>query len=269
VSTKNWLKIDNMSRGAVLIAHNNDRYDYYRMAVSTAKRVNKYLDLPVTLITDSNSISECDYTFDNLILVDPDKSNSRKKSKWINKGRYKVFDYSPYSDTIVLDTDYVVNSQQLLEVFKVDWDFTCHRDIRWLMENCTPEWMHPTTIPTLWATVLRFKKTRRAEQIFCTMEMVQNNYEHYANIYRFMPYMYRNDYALTIALKTANGHLSNPQDYFWWRLLHCSDKIKVYRDSDTKYTLRSVDQVTNKNWWMTIKDVDFHMLDKDNFLEIM
>ena len=45
-----------MSKGALLFAFNSPKYNYYEMAVATAKRINHFLDLPVTVITDDNSI---------------------------------------------------------------------------------------------------------------------------------------------------------------------------------------------------------------------
>lgn len=255
-------------RGVLLTAHNNGKDDYYQMAVYTAKRINKFLDLPVTVITDPDSVSDTGYTFDKTIFVEPDKSNHRKKSTWINKGRYKIYELTPYDDTLVIDTDYMVNSRQLLDAFNIDTDFCCHKNIKWLMEGDNPEYFHKNLIPTLWATVMRFRKTKRSMHIFQMIEMVQNNYEHYAGIYKFMPYMYRNDYAVTIALKTVNGHLELPTDYLYWRLLHVSLQVKVYRDSDTAYTLMATDKKTGKNQYIKLSDTDFHMLNKHNFMEI-
>lgn len=257
-----------MSRGVVLIAHNNDKDDYYSMAVYTAKRVNKFLNLPVTVITSQDSVNGDPYVFDKTIYVDPDKTNYRKKSTWINKGRYGVWSLSPYDDTLLLDTDYLINSRQLLESFNSNSDFLCHKNIRWLMEGETPEYISRKNISTLWATVVRFKKTNRAEQIFGMMQMVQENYGHYANIYGFNPGMYRNDYALTIALKTVNGHIEHREDYFWWRLLHTSLDVEVHRNTETSYTLIAKNKKTQKQEYLVIKDLDFHMLNKKNFLEL-
>lgn len=255
-----------MTRGVVLIAHNNEKYDYYKMATYVADRAKFFLNLPVTVITDEDSITS-DYKFDKTIIVEPDKANYRKKLTWINKGRYKVFDYSPYDETLVLDTDYIINSNQLIKLFDHD-DFACHKNIRWLMEDVEPEMLSRNTVHTLWATVMMFRKTNRVKQLFDMVEMVQNNYEHYANIYKFLPYMYRNDYALTIALKTVNGHCEINSDYINWNLLHVSSNVKVTRIDNTSYLLISEDQKSKKNKYLILKDVDFHMINKTNYLEL-
>lgn len=258
-----------MSRGVVLFAHNNEKDDYYALAVATAKRVNEFLDLPVTLVTDPYTNTGSNYQFDKIILVEPDKSNSRKRSVWINKGRYEIFNLTPYDDTLLIDVDYLINSRQLLAAFNTPGDFSCHRDIKWIMGDGSQEYLHGNVISTLWATVVRFRKTSRTEQLFGMMEMIQKNYDHYAGIYKFMPHMYRNDYALTIALKTVNGHLGVQEDYLPWRLLHVGIDVVVYRDSHTGYTLIATDKSTGKKSYIKVKDLDFHMLNKGNFKELI
>lgn len=257
-----------MDRGVILVAHNNGKEDYLKMAKYTASRVNKFLDLPVTLVTDRDT-----YTgggdFEYVRYVEPDTSNTRKNSVWINKGRYKLYDLSPYDDTLVLDTDYLINSRQLLAAFTYNTDFMCHKNVRWLMEDTGNEWILKDHILTNWATVLRFKKTSKTKQIFDLIKEIQENYKHYSNIYNFSEGPFRNDYALTIALKIVNGHHVGNDTFFWWRLLHVGLRIKVHRDSDTSYTLVTTDKRTGKEIYIKVKDIDFHMLNKANFCELL
>jgi hypothetical protein len=147
-------------------------------------------------------------------------------------------------------------------------DLVCHKDVRWLLDDQkqTQEFLHTSTVQSLWATVLRFTRTSRTKQVFGMMKSIESNYEHYANIYKFMSYSYRNDYALTIALKTVNGHLEQNQDYIPWKLLHVSTRIGVYRESDTQYVLML--NSDKKKTYIKIKDIDFHMLSKTNCLEL-
>ena len=255
------------SRGVVLVAHNNTTINYFEMASYTAKRVNEFLNLPVTVITDSNSVSETNI-FDKVILTDANKSNFLRKTNWINKGRFKVFDLSPYEETLVLDVDYLINSNRLNELFNYDNDFMCHKNTFWLMNTTTEqEKLSKKSIETLWATVIKFKKTNRTEQIFNMLEIVQNNYDHYSKIYGFLPMPYRNDYGLTIALKTVNGHLENTQDYIPWPLVHVENAIGIERVSNTVYNLYK--KQNDRKWYMHISDKDFHILNKKEFKNLM
>ena len=94
-----------MNRGVLLFAFNTEKFNYYEMAVSTAKRVNYFLGLPVTVVTDEDSITNQDYKFHNTIVTAPDKTNRRDWGAWFNKGRFKAYQLSPYDETIVLDVD--------------------------------------------------------------------------------------------------------------------------------------------------------------------
>ena len=85
------------------------------MAVATAKRINHFLGIPVTLVTDSESLPEQQsYTFDNVIIADADKTNKRDWGLWYNKGRYRAYALSPYDETIKLD-EILENKDKQLE----------------------------------------------------------------------------------------------------------------------------------------------------------
>ena len=59
-----------MSRGVLLFAFNIENVNYYEMAVSTAKRVKHFLNLPSTLITNNKSLPVVqNYNFDKVITL--------------------------------------------------------------------------------------------------------------------------------------------------------------------------------------------------------
>jgi len=253
-----------MTKGVVLFAHNTDKVNYYAMATASAKRINQYLDLPVTVITDADSIIDTDYVFDNTIIIEPDRNNYLKRNVWINRGRYMVGELSPYDETLVLDSDYVVNSQELLKTMELPSDFVCYHRSTYMFDRVDDEPIGKYGLYTMWATVIRFRKTRRVANIFGMMKMVQENYEHYAKIYYYMPYVYRNDYALTIALRTVNGQIEFKQDFIPGRLRHIGKNIDVQQLGDTEFKLTNI----HENRRVVINDLDFHMLDKENFRRI-
>ncbi len=252
-------------KGVLLFAFNNETLDYYKMAVFTAKRVNKFLNLPVTVITDEKSITDNTYSFDKTIFVQAQTDNKKGNQTWINKGRYQAYDLSPYDETIVLDTDYIVNSQTLLKPFELYDDFMCHKNTSFIMDN-KPQELIGKMLQTLWATVLYFKKTQRTKYIFECMKMIQYNYAHYVQLYNVPSLLYRNDYSLTIANKIVNGHLENQQDYIPWNLNHVDKGLYVSQVDDTIYKIFKQNKRTE---YVIIKDTDFHMLDKNNFMRIV
>jgi len=264
-------------RGALLFAFNSPKYNYYEMAVATAKRINHFLSLPVTIVTDNDSLpKKQSYTFDNVILADADKTNKRDWGVWYNKGRYRAYQFSPYDETILLDTDYMVNSDKLLKTFDLPTDFCCHNKTSFLMNpNSEQEVLSAYSCETLWATVITFKKTKRAKQIFECLEMVQNNFSHYANIHGFVSATFRNDYGLTLATRIANGHTTPNEDSIPWNLLHAGKDVIIYKNTDeefnTEYTITAdkSNRGRTRKEYITLKDMDFHVMNKDNFMELI
>ena len=266
-----------MTRGVILFAFNSPKYNYYDMALYTARRVKHFLNLPTTIVTDEDSLPKVqDDIWDNIIRVTPDKDNFRDWGMWINKGRYMAYNLSPYDETILLDVDYVVNSNKLLTLFDMDTDFCCHNKTNFLMHPGVPqELLSVYSYEALWATVVMFRKSKRAEQIFQCLEMVQKNYEHYANIHNFIAPIYRNDYALTLALRIVDGHYCDSSNFIPWDLLHVGKNTQIYKNNsdefDTEFT------VMFDNWqrgkirkeYITVQDMDFHIMPKDLFVDII
>ena len=277
------------NRGVIVFAFNSSKYNYAEMAVYTARRIESFLGLPTTLVTDSKSVKTITAdinTFDSIIEVEPDKSNIKEQTAWINKGRFQAYEHSPYEETLVLDVDYLVNSDTLLKTFDLSDTFCCHSNTHMLMHpEASQEKMSAYSYNTLWATVIMFKKSKRAKQIFETLEMVQENYEHYANIHSFVGGIYRNDYGLTIALKIVNGHSDVPSDYIPWSLVHVGKNTSVYSDQsdiqiptdgnlfdfNTEFTIMFDHWKKSKvrKEYMSIKDMDFHVMNKELFVGIM
>jgi hypothetical protein len=261
-----------MTRGVLLFAFNNAKFNYYDMAVATAKRVNRFLNLPCTVVTDQESLPETtEYLFHHVKIVKADKSNVRAKEVWVNKGRYQAYELSPYDETLLLDTDYMINSDQLLKTFDIS-DFCCHDTTSFLMQpTMEQEFLSPYSCQTLWATVIQFKKSTKAQQVFECLEMVQNNFEHYAHIHNFIGAVFRNDYALTLALRIVNGHTDDKKDIIPWNLVHIGKGTTAVRNSDTEYT------VVHDHWnrgkirkeYITLKDTDFHCINKETFMELI
>lgn len=254
-----------MTKGVLLFAFNTSDIDYVKMANISANRINRLLGLPVTLITDIKPKSNS-HNFDNVLLLDSDDSNSRGSKVWKNKGRYNAFEMSPYDETLVLDVDYIVNSNQLNKVFEFYDDFCCHQSTHFLMETDTKEELIGTkSLRTLWATVLFFKKTKRMELMFECVKMVQENYLHYHHLHGMYSTTFRNDYAFTIANRIINGHTDEPTDFIPWNLTHVNKRFKVIKDADTEYRIYTD---SPKLEYIKVKDFDFHMLNKDNFMEL-
>ena len=266
-----------MKKGAILFGFNSPKFNYYDMAIKTAKRINHFLDLPVTVVTDQDSIndSSSDYVFDHTVIVEPDKSNTRDNNvMWINKGRYQAYALSPYDSTLLVDTDYVINSNKLATLFNLNTDFCCHDSTYYLLKNePATSYLSTKSVKNLWATVIKFDKTQKAEHIFDCIKMIENNFKHYETVHGFLGDSYRNDFALSIALRIVNGHIDDKSNYIPWNLTHIGDDVIIEPLSEsefnTSFKVTVTNSLTNKKEYIIIKDYDFHMIIKNNIMEIL
>ena len=61
-----------------------------------------------------------------------------------------------------------------------------------------------------WATVIAFGRDAESAFIFDSMRMIRDNWQHYRDLYHIDAPLFRNDYALSIALALVNGHVEPP-----------------------------------------------------------
>ena len=252
-----------MKTGAVIFAYNNDAVDYVAMATWSAQRIQQWLDIPVTLVTDA-AVSHS--VFDKVIRTDPQRGNSRyyqdyaDNFHWYNLDRCDALHLSPYDRTLVIDADYVINGQDLHDLLQHGPDFVCHRhafDVarRERFNPCFGEY----NMPQWWATVMMFSKTATTGFIFDTMRMVRDNWQHYCDVYTIYRSTYRNDYALSIALGLVSGHSLITQDIPW-------NLISVLPEHGLEQLETDLWRVTfaeqTRQHYLMLKGVDFHALGK-------
>ena len=117
-----------MNKGAFVIARNNGHIDYVKQAVFLAKRIKKYLDIPVTIATDSadylkntfdvnifDNVIELPYTDEKNLRYFFDGTLSKKTASFKNANRANVYNLTPYDETLLMDTDYIISN----DLFKI------------------------------------------------------------------------------------------------------------------------------------------------------
>lgn len=204
-----------MTTGALIFAFNNESTDYVAMAGWSAERIRRHLKIPTAVVTDADPADPRLNGVDQIIHAAPVSGGKRwfddyqKTITWYNAGRTDAYTLSPWDQTLVLDADYVVCSNQLQTVINSPQDFMCHRyawDITNLDDFKGLNCFGHNHMPMWWATVMMFRKSNMAQYIFDAMHMVKANWLHYKNLYHFPSGQYRNDYALSIALGIVSGH---------------------------------------------------------------
>lgn len=195
------------SRGVVLFAFNTCTVDYVKIAEQSAKLIKHYLQLPITLITDTLIEST---QFDQIICVENNLENIRighaHGELWRNGERYRAYEFSPYDETILLDTDYLVLDRSLLKLFDQTYDYKLMYNNHMINEPNNNFTMGMLNLPYVWATVIIFKKTIRAKHLFEVVGKIQRNYNYYRKLYQLNLRNFRNDYAFAMANLIVNGY---------------------------------------------------------------
>ena len=260
-----------MSKGCLIFAFNNDSMDYVKMANSSACNVRRLLGIPTTIVTDKEI--NFNHNFDKVIVVEKPNHGHRhfrdynKTVKWINFGRHQAYNLTPYTETLLLDADYVVASDRLKLLFDVGRSFLCHLSSFNVSGHCfrASNVYGVYKMPMAWATVVYFKKDNTSKNIFNAMQMVQDNYTHYAELYNFQHRPFRNDYALSIALNINSGHCINSNEYYIpWDLASIVPEDSIVKKATDSYELTYKKLINDeyKDVRILLNDMDLHVMGK-------
>lgn len=205
-----------MSKGILVYAFQNNSINYIDQAIFLAKRVKTYLDLPTTIITDESITNS---SFDNIIFCEkPKKQNknfiknkSIERHPWYNAGRHSAFEHTPYDQTLILDTDYVICNSLLSKAFESASDLMMYSDrVNFLSnKNYKIPYISETGCKFYWASCVFFTKTKKTKIFFDLVKHIQENYFYYVNIYQLDGSMFRNDYAFSIAAHIMSNFSNN------------------------------------------------------------
>jgi hypothetical protein len=210
-----------MTTGAVIFAHNNTNIDYTKLAVFAASRIKKYLDIPVSLVTDNKDWLEENYPdhgFDSIIEIPAINSAQRKNFydgsitskplEWKNSSRSQIYNLTPYDRTLVIDSDYIINSSILKSALDNTYDFQIYKNSFDLaVDRDSEEFkrINQYSIPFYWATVFIFQKNTITQSFFDLVFYIKSNWAYFRLLYNIDSPIYRNDFAFSIAIHIMNG----------------------------------------------------------------
>jgi hypothetical protein len=223
-----------MTRGVLIFAQNNSEIDYAKIALYAAMRVEEFLNVPVSLVTDSRdwllkSQPTAKSIFDRIITINSDTSQTKKfydgtvSSKtltWKNLSRADCYELSPYDETLVIDSDYIISSSSLANIWNNNKDFLIYQDsfdlAQW-RDDRSFRYLNQLSIPFYWATAFYFKKTAPNKAFFDIVKYIKDNWSYYRALYNIDSSVFRNDFAFSIAMnlmgKDFAGALPGKMNY--------------------------------------------------------
>lgn len=269
-----------MSKGVLIFAFvtEGNKVDYLEVANMAAGLVKKYLQLPVTIVTNKKDaiVSNAE-----IKVVDNETTHVRTMRgaggktydiNWNNSNRFDAYSLSPYDQTLMIDADYFVFSSNLNKLFDTSLEFACFNDAHDI--TGAGRLAHDThlgvnSIAMQWATVVYFTKSKLAESVFSMMNTISNNYFYYSNLYNFRINMYRNDFALSIALQACTGYSNKLFNRIPGKLITASSDVEVHDvrtvDGNVEMVFKWKDQ--NKEKVTKLSNTDIHLMNKELFAD--
>lgn len=244
-----------MTRGVVIFAIDNETTRYTYLADRLAARVHEYLRIPTTILTtkDLSATSSGSRWW----------ADTNSMAQWYNQGRCQAFDLTPYDETLVLDADYVVASDRLSLCWHLGPDMLAPRwayDVTGLSDYDALNHWGRWRMPMSWATVIYFRKSRHTEAVFDVMHRVQENWQHYRDLYGAGNSRFRNDFALSIAQHVASGY-QGQWPHLPWQMASIDPQHKITQLDHTTFRVDYTD-VNQRARWTLIRDQDLHVMGK-------
>jgi hypothetical protein len=269
-----------MSRGVLIFAHNNSSIDYVEIAIFAAERVKKFLNVPVSLVTDNREYIEKTHAesakvFDRIIDATT-KSDQRRQFNdgamasnilsWKNFTRSDCYDITPYDETLVIDADFIINSDHLNKVWDSPHDFLIYKnsyDLAQWRDTSAFDNLNGTSIPFYWATVFYFKKTEFTNTLFTLIQYIRANWSYYRLLYALDSEMFRNDFAFSMALHIMNDSSNNYIDVIPGKLYYTLDRDLLIDATDNAMTFLVEKEKHNGEYTaLKTKNLDIHVMNK-------
>lgn len=246
------------SRGVLVFAFNTTEIDYVEIARRSAQLVHHTLKLPVTLVTETGTPAN---GFDDVVYIDNTLQNYRigELGAWRNGDRFRAYDLTPYDETLLIDSDYLMLDDSLLKLFEQPFDY------RVMTHNHKPAAPWDLTMGMFglqyqWATAVLFRKSDRSKMLFDLVGRIQRNYRYYVKLYHIRDNNFRNDYAFTIANNILNGYELGMIQGIPWSMLTFADVVTSITRKDTLLTVKERDK------GYVIAQQNIHVMDKGYLL---
>lgn len=275
-----------MNKGVVLFAHNNRTIDYALLSVISGSLAKQYLNVPVSLITDSSTVewmkqsdtyNTAQSLFDHIILTERPVTNNirnihngpaKETVPFNNNNRHNVWDLTPYDRTLLIDTDYFIQSDLLNNYWDLDSDFLIADSMKDVVgenrEGYLDKYVSETGVKMYWATTIMFTKNEKTKVLFDLVDYIKENYSVFADTYRFNPSMYRNDIAFSIAKHILDG-FETAKSYNLPPIKTITDKdIFIDRNKNGDLIFLVSDLFNEEFYPCTIKNEDIHIMNKQS-----
>ena len=276
-----------MKKGILIYAHNNRTVDYALMSLISGGLAKKNLQVPASLVTDQSTISwmkesniytKAQEIFEHIFEVDRPQTNNQRRLNdglentvipFINSNRCSAWNLTPYDRTLLIDSDFLILSNNLSEYWDIDDDVLIGDSINDIYDQrrlgYLDRYVSETGVKLYWATTVMFTKNERSKFFFDTVNYIRENYKHYADLFRFNDQQYRNDISFSVAKHILEGFETN-QRILLPPVLTALDRDMLCDVKDNRLTFLINHNLDSNFCAATISNIDVHVMNKQSII---
>lgn len=169
------------TKGVCIFAQNNDKFKYVEQAYFLAKSIKKFNPTESVCIITNDDVSEYGDIFDHVVRIEQDDTIY---SSWRIENRAKVFDLTPYDETIVFDSDVLLthSTEDLWTLLDSKELYFTTEVINHRGNAITQDTVHRKTfiennLPNIYSAFFYFKSTDKNKEFFNLLKSVVQNYQ--------------------------------------------------------------------------------------------
>lgn len=274
--------------GGLIFAHNSEQIDYALLAVIAAGLAKSHLAIPFTLITDSSTLewmkksdlyNKALSIFEHIKIFEVANDNNKRRlmdgkdSQIIpfkNSSRSQAYFLTPYERTLLIDSDFLINSQNLLPYLNSDYPMMISRSMNPINGadiGIHDRYVSDVGIRLFWATCMIFNKNKENELLFSLVDHIKNNYHLYSDLYGYQnTIQFRNDIAFSIAIHIISGFIDNRLE-FLPSLLTAFDNEVLLDVDDNRYKFLVENGLGSDSYILcSTKKLDIHVMNKQSIV---
>ena len=276
-------------KGICFFAYNNEEIDYVKLAQIAAGYVKVNMSNNKTcLITDKGTYDYFqeamdskfrDACFDQVVLTNAENAPNPRRhydSPWTeftaqfnNSNKHKIFEYTPFEKTLLLDIDYIVKNNFYDYIFDTEFPLAMHRESQYLQYEAP--YMNEITLADggihhWWSTVIYFDQSVESKTFFDTWAHVKDNWDYYHLLYQFPPALFRTDFCVSIACHLLNGYNENNfvHDFLGTKMRNMDQKDELHeiKSLNDWIFFSHVRKEVWKNILVRNQDLNIHVMNK-------
>lgn len=232
-----------MTQGFLVFAHDNEQIEYGVLALGQAKRIKDILGKPVSVVLDAKTEDNLktkypSYTefFDKIIRQESLATQTKRygagdnQLTFHNADRTDAWNLTPYDETIVIDTDVLIQTVNLNKLWNSSEDLlVCDRctNLQGIKEH-EFTWISDRSVKFYWATVFYFRKTDFTRLFFDQCKWTKEMYGWLAHVHEIPRTPMRNDFVWSMALHD----LKHPAPSIPFNLTYSTYDDKLIKSDD-------------------------------------